>query len=411
MTVAEQIMQANGYDGNMANVTPPAPPAQPAAPAIAEPPVEIPAQQVQPQAQNTPLQDGNNAPDTSTANATTPDGAASADPQQSAAAEPLPQQVQPHQAEPQLQQPVQASVSEDAVIAFLKEKLGRDINSIDELNTPAAPLTEEQKLQKEQERRDNITAFALNNKLYNSQDLQQYNTDINRSAQDIAYELFSDNYKQTVNSAATEEQIREDFEIWAALHADESNPVRKIREAEMQAAKNAYIDTKHAKIITAANDFDAYQDVMQKGKAYTNAVNEIFGAMGDGKEPYTTSFSFGDESFAFKFSPEAVNSARERIMNEESFKKLGLQQGMDKNTLSQAVQNAMIVQHLPEILKTVAEAYHSKKVIQAGAEKIGIDPTRQAPYNAGEQARSTKTSHADAIMQQSGYSGMVNATA
>jgi hypothetical protein len=278
---------------------------------------------------------------------------------------------------------------DDAILLKHLEKRGLKFGAITDINKPAErELTEVEKRDAENARRDSVRAFALQSKKVTSTQLDNYAKDTNLSAVELAFNLFKKEKieeltadKIPADKMPTDEEIRNEFNDIHYQYAEKTDPKRIHSEKLLQKVADEYINNTYANVLDLDEEYDNHQQTTQKRTVYATQVEQVINDLGTELDFQITN---DKEVFPFKFkiTPEVQNAVRKSYLNDGTFSALG-QGNVDKKLLDAAIRGNIIQTEFSRILSEGAVAYLSSKMDDIPKGRRGIKPERKETGSEG----------------------------
>jgi hypothetical protein len=277
----------------------------------------------------------------------------------------------------------EADIDDAKLLATLSKKLGRDITSLDDLKEQKVLTPEE--IAEEQDRvRNQATSYGLENKLFNRKDLDAFAIDKAKSPRDTALLVFGQELK-AINPNITDEEIGEQFSMWAFEHEEEGHPLRTMMNNSIQSIHNDYINNKYAAITNVEQAYNQYSTSVQSASDFGKRIDRVFNSFTDGTKPYNMQFSLGEGlEYNYEVKPEVLNEIKAKYQNAETFNVLG-DKAKDDKFLADIITNEVKSKEFNNILFRVAEAHSAKKLLDVAAERQGIVPKRDIEGQQGTE--------------------------
>lgn len=284
-------------------------------------------------------------------------------------------------------------IDDTRLLAFLKRKKGLDINSLDDLKPVGtqAQETEEEKKKREQEKRNKIRVYGLNSGVVTSNDLDNFARESARPYRDNAFEAWKqENYGGAdPKDLPTEQELADEFNDEFLQFAEENDPKRARKEAQLQKLSNSYLKDKYGKVYELDRMYEESESDQQTRSQYTGNLQQAFSELGD---TLTFKVKSGKDEvpYSFKLTPEVIDQARKGLESDDSFKVFGRAK-LGKEALSNAIRANLINNHLESIISYVAET-HANNLLQANARgRRGIPTTEVGTGSNQNQSASTAT--------------------
>lgn len=274
-------------------------------------------------------------------------------------------------------------IDDAKLLAALSKKIGRDITSLDDLKEQKV-LTPEEVAEEQERLRNQATSYGLENKLFTRKDLDAFATDKAKNPRDTALLVFGQELK-AINPSITDEEIGEQFSMWAFEHEEEGHPLRTMMNSSIQNIHDNYINNKYAPITNVESAYSQYNTSVQNASEFGKRIDRVFGSFTDGTKPYDMSFSLGEGlDYHYEVKPEVINEIKAKYQSAEAFNALG-DKAKDDKFLHDIVTNEVKSKEFNNILFRVAEAHSAKKLLDVAAERQGITPQRDIEGQQGPE--------------------------
>lgn len=303
-------------------------------------------------------------------------------------------------------------LTDEQVLKYLKEKKGLGVESLDDINT-TKPLTAEEEQHQAKVKRDKAITFALNEGLFDSETLQQYSVDNARTPEEIVYDHFASAQRQE-DADISDEDIRERFEEEYGLNHEEGSWRRKNGQQRMESFKQQYLNHQYGDVINAEQHYDSFKEQETNMRNYAKSVDDIFA--GFDKEYTFQLTDKGNEGqtpksydYKFPYIEEEMQALKKEFLTEDVLKKAAKGE-LDVKALQQSVQVAVYTRFMPKIIKEVAYAYASDKLLETQMERQGVKPVNEAvsSQNPGVNQSKNLQMAADFIKKTIGKTVSVN---
>jgi len=296
----------------------------------------------------------------------------------------------------------------EQLIAELR-KVGVEVNSLSDLKKPAAEviLTEAEKQEAEQKRRNEIRSFALQKGKVSTTQLDAYARESTMDSVELAFavykreklaELAEENTPK--DEMPSDRDMRAEFDELNFLYADETDSKRRKALKRLEKEADQYLQETYPSIYDMEDEFEEHVGLQNSRAVYNSNINEAFTAIGE-EIPFEIKGDKAGEVFNYKvkFKPEDVAIIRKMYEGDELFKVLG-SANADKAVIVEAVKNSFLSKFLPKILQDVAGAHATavKMAIQTGRRNIPITTF----VDAGQAGDKKVTPGVKKMLQNSG---------
>lgn len=285
----------------------------------------------------------------------------------------------------------QPVIDDAAVLEYLK-KSGKNINSLDDIGKPAsAELTDEEKREQAEQRRDAVRKFALTNKKATSTDFDNYVRETSIPKKELAFRLYKEERLTALKKANTpadqipdDKALQEEFNEAHFQYAAEDDAKRLRSERLLEQSVDNYIQDKYANILDLEEEYDSHEQTTVRKQDYGKLIDSVVDGLG-------TEMSFEiiidkDKGtkfpFTFKITPEVQKAMKATYMNDTSFNLFG-QGNVNKELLEQAIRGNIIQREYQNIISEGAVAYASSLMDEKAKGRRGIPPVRKEEGNEG----------------------------
>ena len=263
---------------------------------------------------------------------------------------------------------------EKLALQYLSKKKGSEVNSIEELLNPKVELTEEQKLQQQEQREAEILAFGLKSGKISKKEMESFNVDMNDPLavvyNDFKADLLAD------DAELKEDEIQEAFNNKFNQDKDQNSIDFKLGKKQVEIIASTIINKKHSKVFGLNAEYDAFEN-SEKSKietetklskaipVYVNDVEKAFEA----SKKVTIKIS-GTESFDFVVEESEAMTKLKTDVLDKKFAVSKINAAYTSDELNEEINTAVILTNLPQIL----ESYAAKKNLEKQAGTRGIPP-------------------------------------
>ena len=270
--------------------------------------------------------------------------------------------------------PIEAELDDEKVLAYLKNKKGKEATSLDELLNPKKELTDEEKKVAAEQRDANKIAYGLSKGLFTEKELKSFIIDT-QDPKGLVYASYVADQKSK-DEALTDDEIKEEFDEKFGLNQKEESRQYKAGQTLINNIANNLIRQKHSKILNLDSDFTSYetsqskqkeaeQKILSQAPVYKKDVERVKNEM------KKVSFQISkDEVFETELDDDVVNEVISGMLDNK-YSQTQIESGWTKDGLMQIGQTSAIIKQLPNILKKYGDAQILKH--QAGVR--GIPPT------------------------------------
>jgi len=260
---------------------------------------------------------------------------------------------------------VEAELSEEAVLAWLKKK-NPTIESLSSI------LPQEDPAEAEAKREANKLSYGLSNGKVSKKEYEQYVTDkSNKEA--VVYAEFLASERQD-NPEAEEDEIRDAFMEHYGLTADKNSAKYKRGEKALEREAESILRARHAKVYNLDGEYDAFErnnaseaerqaKILSETPRYKADVEAAIESL----KSHKIQMADG-EDFVYEFPKEYIDVLKGHYFNPEYVASL-IEQGLSKEAIAETVTMTAIRENQSQILKDYGEKILLKH--QAGARGIG----------------------------------------
>lgn len=302
--------------------------------------------------------------------------------------------------------PIETELDDEKVLAYFKNKKGKEITSLEDLLNPKVELTEEQKQAEKEKRDSNKFAYGLQSGKFTKKELETFINDTG-NPKDLVYAAYYASQK-AIDDTLKDSEIQSEFDEKFGLDLeDKESRDYKAGQLLLNNIAESIIAKKHSKILNLENDYSAYENstanqtaqaakIQAQTPIYKKDVEQIRGEIGK------VSFKVGEEVFETDLDDAIVQKTISKILTPEYIENK-INSGWTKDSIKQAVQTASILEDLPNLFKKYADAQVLKN--QAGSRGIIPDSQRR-----GKQLNEDQLTD-DQKKAQAHYKGIFNVTA
>lgn len=261
-------------------------------------------------------------------------------------------------------------LTDDKILAYLKNKKGKEITSLDDFLNPKLELTEDQKATAKQERENNKIAFGLQNNKFSTKELESYIND-SKNPKDLVFAAYAKAQKEN-DVELTDTQIEEEFEDKFGLDQKEDSRAYKAGQLLLNNIAAKLINDKHSKILNLENDYSSFEKntasqaeinakIQTQSPIYKKEIEAIK------NDVAKVSFKIGENVWATELPQESVDSTLSKMLSEEYVERQ-IKKGYTKEELTQVAQTSAIIENLPFLMQKYADEQILKK--QAGSRGV-----------------------------------------
>lgn len=266
-------------------------------------------------------------------------------------------------------------LDDDKILAYLKNKKGKELTSLDDLLNPKKELTEEEKQELKEKRESEKIAFGLSKGIFSKKQLEEFISDT-KNPESLVLAAYVADQKQK-DDTLTDAEITEEFNSKFGLNEDKDSREYQAGQTIINNLADNILRKKHSKILNLESEYSAHESYTQKQKeteakilantsAYKKDVDNIK------NEIKKVSINVGDSPFEFELDDKVVNDITSKMLSSD-YASQQISSGWNKETIRQVAQTTAIIENLPAILKQYADREILKK--QAGVR--GIPPASE----------------------------------
>lgn len=288
-------------------------------------------------------------------------------------------------------------LDDEKIIAYLKNKKGKEISSLDDLINPKVPLTEEQKKEEAEKREADKIAYGLKKGLFTKKQLEEFITD-SKNPTETVFSVYAANQKE-LDPTLSDDDIKEEFENEFGLKSDKDSRTYKKGQTLLANIADNIIHKRHSKILNLENDFSAHENSFTKEKEqeanvktkmpiYKSAIEKIGNDLRKVSIPIS-----GTENFEMELEDIDVKDIVENMMDDKYATK-----NIDKSEqeLKQIADTTKFLKNLPKILKK----YGEKVLLEKQAGTRGILPGGKTAGRSGTVEHTEDQKKAIAMIEQ-----------
>lgn len=281
--------------------------------------------------------------------------------------------------------PEESELDDEKVLAYFKNKKGKELSSLDELLNPRKELTEEEKKQLAEQRDANKIAYGLSKGIFSKKQLEEFINDT-KNPKDLVLAAYMADQKQ-IDDTLTDTEIEEEFAEKFGLNEKEDSRGYKAGQTLINNIADRLISKKHSKILNLENDFSSYEStqseqksneekILQNAPIYKKDIEVVRSEIKKVSIPISK-----DENFEYDLPQEAVDNVISKMLSND-YSAHQISTGWNKETLKQVAQTSAIIENLPNIMKQYADAQILKQ--QKGVRGILPQHERGARQQEGE---------------------------
>lgn len=178
--------------------------------------------------------------------------------------EPVKATIEPAVATQKQEPPAPAELTDEQILAFLKNKKGLDLKSLDDFAPKVDPVAEAEA------RENNKLKTAFEKGWISSKEYNSYVSDITNK-QNVAFENYAKEAKED-DPTISDEQIAESFAEDFSLSADPDSFKYKQGQKKLNAIVDKIISEKHGKVLKVDSEFSKYESEIKQKEEYINKI-------------------------------------------------------------------------------------------------------------------------------------------
>lgn len=268
----------------------------------------------------------------------------------------------------------EVELTDEAVLAYLKNKKGKEISSLDEFINPAKELTEDEKKEAQEKRESNMFAHGLTNGLFTKKQLDNFISDSKNPA-DLVYEAYAADQKKS-DDTLTDADIREEFDEKFGLNIDDKeNRLYIAGQNLLNRMADGLLKQRYPKIVNLENEYSSFESnqkvqneesakIAKNIPAYKKDVEEIKASTKKINIPISDT-----ENFEYVVDDKVLDEVMGEMLS-ENVSKENIAKGWTKDNLNQVNRLAVIMKSLPDLM----EKYADKRELAKQAGLRGIVP-------------------------------------
>lgn len=268
--------------------------------------------------------------------------------------------------------PIEFELDDEKILAYLKNKKGKEITSLDELINPAQPLTEDQKKEATEKREARKFAFGLETGLFSKKQLEEFITDTKNPSELVFAAYKADQVSKDPN--ISDEEIMTEFNDRFGLEIEDKESRQYITGQNLlNKIASGLIKEKHSKILNLDNDYSAHESNQSKQSEIDNKVQRNTPLYNSDLQKVKSDIKKvsiqleGNETFDTELDDAVINEITSEMQSSNYSKRL-IEEGWNIDNMKQVAQTSAIIKSLPQILKKYADAQVLKN--QAGVKGI-----------------------------------------
>jgi len=284
---------------------------------------------------------------------------------------------------------VAEELDDEKVLAYLKNKKGKEVASLEDLINPKKELTPEEKEKLVEVREANKYSYGLSNGLFSKKELENYIAD-SKNPTETVFSAYAAKQKE-LDPALTDKEIKEEFDSEFGLDEDDKES-RRYKKGQVLLNNLAYniINQKYPNILNLENNYSDYEKTTSEQKEAENKIATktplyIKDLEAVKNEMSKVSFQIGkDDIFEIDLPSASVENVISKMMAQEQIQKQ-VSRGWSKEELKQVAQTTAIIENLPFLLKSYGDAQVLKN--QKGVR--GVPPTDDRRQRVLQEAELT----------------------
>lgn len=292
----------------------------------------------------------------------------------------------PHSAAPE-----DDDIDEAKILAYLKNKKGKDISSLDEFINPKKELTEEEKAAAKEKRESEKFAFGLQKGIFSKKEFESFITD-SKSPTQLVYAAYHASQKAS-DVTLTDEDLQSEFDEKFGLTEEKDSRKFKAGQLLLNNIADKIIRDKHSKILNLENDFSSYENqtaaqkeqsekIQSQTPLYKKEVEQVRSEM----KKVSISMDNG-ENFEYDLPDTTVDDIISTFLD-NTFASNQIKKGWNKEELKNVAQTSAIIKNLPAMFRSFADAEILKK--QAGTRGIPNGNARAHKLDDSEMTEQQK---------------------
>lgn len=268
---------------------------------------------------------------------------------------------------------IEAELDDEKVLAYIKNKKGKEVSSLDEFLNPKKELTPEEIKAQAEQRDANKIAYGLSKGIFTKNHLEEFITDT-KNPKDLVFAAYAADQKAK-DADLTDAEIEEEFEEKFGLNEDKESRKFKAGQNLINIIADNIISKKHSKILNLDTDFTSHETaqlqqkeleakILTQAPIYKKEIEEVR------KEIKSISIPISkDENFETELDDDVVEEIISQMLDNK-YSETQIRNGWNKDAIKQVAQTTGIIKQLPKILK----AYADKIVLDKQAGIRGIPP-------------------------------------
>lgn len=269
-----------------------------------------------------------------------------------------------------------SDLDDEKVLAYLKNKKGKELSSLEELLNPKKELTEEEKAELAEKRDAEKFAFGLSKGLFSKKQLEEFITDT-KNPKDLVYARYYQDQKEK-DPDLTDDDIKEEFEEKFSLNEETDSRKYKVGQNLLNNIADNIISKKHSKILNLENEYSVYEQAQSKQKESESRIlsqaplykRDVEQIRSDIKK---VSIPISDkEIFEVELDSEIVDGIISKMLDAD-YSAHQISKGWDKESIKQVAKTTAIVESLPRIIKK----YSDEQILKNQAGIRGVIPNKE----------------------------------
>lgn len=271
---------------------------------------------------------------------------------------------------------IETELDDEKILAYFKNKKGKEITSLEELLNPKKEQTEEEKQAEKEKRDSNKFAFGLQKGIFSKKELESFISDT-ANPQGLVFAAYAANQK-LLDPELTDEEIKDEFEDKFSLNEEVDSRKHKAGQLLLNNIAGKLINDRHSKILNLENDYTAFESstanqnaqtakIQSQTPIYQRDVEQIRSEVGK-----ISLKMANDEVFETTLPESIVNETISKLLAPEQIERQ-INKGWTKEEIKQVAQTTAILQNLP----TIMQEYADKQVLKKQAGLRGIPPNNE----------------------------------
>lgn len=272
--------------------------------------------------------------------------------------------------------PIETELDDEKVLAYFKNKKGKEFTSLEDLINPKKELTEQEKQELKEKRDSEKIAYGLQKGKFSKKELESFITDTS-NPQGLVFAAYVASQKE-IDATLTDEEIKDEFEDKFSLNEEPDSRKYKAGQVLLNNIAGKLINDRHSKILNLETDYSAFENTTATQNAeaakiqaqtpiYKRDVEQIKSEVGK-----ISLKMANDEVFETTLSEDVVNETILKLLAPEQIERQ-INKGWTKEEIKQVAQTTAILQNLP----TIMQEYADKQVLKKQAGARGIPPVNE----------------------------------